>query len=182
MLFKLFPGVVSSSEREKMSGMPEHSSWKEAELFLGTTALRLFALLKKVIITYLNPEIPGVFHTHVRPVAGSWGWGLDMVIAGQERTTFSLLHNTDSSVPSSRKVKSQLYRQQTTGRAICGGGAGFRVNFPKGQVWTWGHAPASLLKNSHLLRFKKCFIVVCWFCLGPVTLGMAGSERRGKMC
>lgn len=62
------------------------------------------------------------------------------------------------------------------------------MGFLKGQAWTGARlalksqTPASLLKNPPLLRFEKLFIVICWFCLGPVMLSMAGSERRGKRC
>ena len=43
-------------------------------------------------------------------------------------------------------------------------------------------APAWLLKNPPLLRFEKVFIVICWFCLGPVLRSVAGPERSGKTC
>lgn len=62
-----------------MPGTPEHcSSWKEAELVLGTAVV---CLAKKATTAYLNSELSGIFHTtswaHLRAEgcgAAAAGW------------------------------------------------------------------------------------------------------------
>lgn len=56
-----------------MLGTPEYcSSWKEAELVLGTAVV---CLAKKATTAYLNPELSGIFHTTnwARPRAAGCG-------------------------------------------------------------------------------------------------------------
>lgn len=167
--------------------LPEHSSWKEAELFLGTAALRLFALLKKGIITYLNPEIPGVFRSACQtsgreprlraPRGDCWPSGSNALAVTQRGRQHPQLQESTTPAP---------WATENRQGCLLRWGAGFGVGFPKGQVWTGAQltlkspAPASLLQNPPLLRFEKHFIVICWSCLGPVIPSTAGAERRGK--
>jgi len=93
--------------------------------------------------------------------------------------TRSLLRSADGSGPSSRKAVAALWDAGlfAEGERIWGG-------FSKGTGTdqSTSPAPAWLLKNPPLLRFEKVFIVICWFCLGPVLRSVAGPERSGKTC
>lgn len=53
-----------------MPGTPEHSSWKEAELVLGTA---IVCLAKKATTAYLNPQLPGISHSTHQARPGTQG-------------------------------------------------------------------------------------------------------------